>query len=581
MDNVLEEKSLTHDQIKALKLSLYMTLKQLYDKWICTYNRDRFRLMSPEDEIKVVVDKYNGNSSPTYAETMSEFNNFAFVDSFYNYIGDKMLINPSKVYNIVKDAAYGSTVELDTTTGNYKGNIGVMEYISDICRDSNLLLLTLPVYNNYYSGETVKDMFIPQPEKSMTVGEGSTYLIIRVPQFSSMPNYSGSYKSDSFDIAGVDGKINKESVHSLFKGGSSDGMVIPAFGVTFAKQNQSFFKSIKVDMNMPKQTDFSIANTQALARINVNGSSIEPHTIAQDVYSVFSNYAYQCTVEMLGCMNIMVGMYFQLNNIPMFRGAYMIIKVEHRITNGDMTTVFTGIRISKNVLPYAETVFSFAPMYNELIKNYEELCPEEDGGKVKNNSIKETVIKPKSEVFKYKYYSTANMVKTTDGSTPYFKIDGDGPDIPYGKRKLKRNETYRIGDELLEMSKIVVLSCINKGYKGIEVSYDDISDFFEGNHTKYGFREFSIDDDNISKVIGNLETGVIVRYSIVNPKIDETKEYFAIWNGNNWVGNYIYDEFFPHNEEIWKLKGGIVKVYMYNDDDFEKSELFKKKIGDV
>jgi hypothetical protein len=37
-------------------------------------------------------------------------------------------------------------------------------------------------------------------------------------------------------------------------------------------------------------------------------------------------------------------MYFQLNNIPMFHGAYMIINATHKITPNHMTTTFKGVR---------------------------------------------------------------------------------------------------------------------------------------------------------------------------------------------------------------------------------------------
>jgi hypothetical protein len=43
--------------------------------------------------------------------------------------------------------------------------------------------------------------------------------------------------------------------------------------------------------------------------------------------------------------------YFQLSNIPMFNGAYMILSVEHDISNNSMTTSFTGVKIHKYPLP--------------------------------------------------------------------------------------------------------------------------------------------------------------------------------------------------------------------------------------
>ena len=54
---------------------------------------------------------------------------------------------------------------------------------------------------------------------------------------------------------------------------------------------------------------------------------------------------------MMGNAQIMPLTYFQLNNIPLFRGTYLIIKIEHHIKAGDMTTVFTGVRMSKYDMP--------------------------------------------------------------------------------------------------------------------------------------------------------------------------------------------------------------------------------------
>jgi hypothetical protein len=52
-------------------------------------------------------------------------------------------------------------------------------------------------------------------------------------------------------------------------------------------------------------------------------------------------------------------MYFQLNNMPMFRGIYTIIKVSHKITPHNMTTTFTGnrIRAVKSPLIPNETIY--------------------------------------------------------------------------------------------------------------------------------------------------------------------------------------------------------------------------------
>jgi hypothetical protein len=87
----------------------------------------------------------------------------------------------------------------------------------------------------------------------------------------------------------------------------------------------------------------------------------------QTLYPVYANRSYNCTVEMMGCMNITPLMYFQLNNLPMFKGAYMIINVSHKITANDFITTFTGVRVSKYKIPINKQVLNISkiPIFNE------------------------------------------------------------------------------------------------------------------------------------------------------------------------------------------------------------------------
>lgn len=591
----------THDQIRSLKLSLYMSLKNLYDKWICTYTRDSFRLQSPEMERKAVEhkhlnrslsDKGTQNDVKVKESLVTEFNNFVFVDCFYNNIGDKLLVNPKHIFNIVKDASYGSTTDIDNSTGTYKGLIGTIQFMSKICEMSRTLLLTLPVYNNYYDAETISNIFKPMTFDN--IRRGSTYVIMYTPQYSGKPNFNDFYKSDNIDIAGVDGNMNKEVVTSLFGNKDDDVMMVPAFGVTYARQNQSYFKKIKVNMNSPKQTDFSIANTMTLALKNVNGSTIEPHTIAQDAFAVFANHTYNCVVEMLGCMNIMPGMYFQLNNIPMFRGAYMVIKVEHSVECGNMTTRFTGIRIAKNLLPYADTVFAFSEAFNDLVSDYDKLCPPEDKVKerekieAEKQKLRSERQQLKSQEYKYKYYSTAKMVETTVGSTPYFNVDtpGNSAKLPYTNGfsgTLERNTNYEISDKYAHLvfnyAKHAVLSFISRGYTAFDVTYDKIHDFFDGdNSKKYGFKKFTIKstEENMKSFTSNLEIGTVISYEVLHKRNNEIKRHYAVWNGSDWVYECKSDKIFPFDTKTWAGKNDFIDVYMYNDKLFESTEIFKK-----
>ena len=43
--------------------------------------------------------------------------------------------------------------------------------------------------------------------------------------------------------------------------------------------------------------------------------------------------------------------YFQLENIPLFAGAYVVLGVEHNITPNKMTTTFYGTKIQRYPMP--------------------------------------------------------------------------------------------------------------------------------------------------------------------------------------------------------------------------------------
>jgi hypothetical protein len=130
---------------------------------------------------------------------------------------------------------------------------------------------------------------------------------------------------------------------------------IPAFGVTFAKQNQQYFKNVSLNSSNPNTTDASIGALQNIVENANKKSSIG--SIGQDLYNLYSSYSFSCDVEMMGCPQIQPMMYFQLNGIPMWGGAYLIFKIKHNIRPGKMITNFTGMRMSAIDPKLIETPF--------------------------------------------------------------------------------------------------------------------------------------------------------------------------------------------------------------------------------
>lgn len=351
--------------------SLYYTLKNLYDRWISTYSENQFHLNSPEQEEADKRKRFVGTDDANGATDNgieSEFNSFLYVDKFYNDISKKFIFNPTKFGNLLE-------MELDAST-----NHSVISFISEFCKNNKLLFRCLPVRNSLYNLETIMDMFTPMSPYSgknrMGLGVGNTYLIMYTYEPSHKlalindQKEGVGYKNDSFDIADVTGKITDEAKKLL--NGSYDPdelrLNVCAFGVTPNAQNQSYFTKVSVGMDNPRVTEQVIKNTIELASMAKKGGVSAGNGNGQDIYSVYSNRSYDCRVDMLGCMNIMPMMYFQLNNLPMFRGAYMITSVEHNIQNNTMTTSFVGQRQSKYLIPLDTDIFNIAGL-SEIVSN--------------------------------------------------------------------------------------------------------------------------------------------------------------------------------------------------------------------
>ena len=349
------------------KEEFYYRLKELYDRWLCSFNENRFKLYSPEKDKNISKRKNNGENP----KEITEFNSFVFRDSAFRDIGDKCMIDPGTLYELLTSQIGGTE----------RKNRSLLEFITDIAYKNRLQFLALPVLNNLYDKDGIVEIFSPHTIYDGTHREsrgiGNTYVLLYPGEPSKTSNASKEnkngvgYRDDGYDLADSLGKITDEAI-STIKG---DGDNITAFGVTFGKQNQMYFTSISPSMDTPRQTDYAIANTFRLAESGSNGNTTSPVTVGQNMFSVFSNRSYDCTVDMLGCANIMPLMYFQLNNIPMFKGAYMIYKVEHHITANKMTTRFVGQRQSKYTIAFKSDCINLLSLYERINNVAEEELP--------------------------------------------------------------------------------------------------------------------------------------------------------------------------------------------------------------
>lgn len=341
-------------------LAIYLYCKNIWEKWLMPLSRDE--LDTNEDDGSKQYNKHF-DVSVFFEE------NFKFIDSYYNNIGNLLKIN------------------LDKLLRNYEGRIedsSLFSFISDIVSEHRCLFVGLPDFvdlglgvNGNSSDEAVKNMenlFKPLPFNQMEAPRlnNNFVVIYTYPPAKQLPD-SAMYSYDGFDIYsqqdgdipsafkinGVKEKITEQNAVRIYNqyGITETGYNIPSFGVSFAKQNNHLFKNFNISMDNPMETEQSIKTLWHVAEL-AQSNDRKVCFYGQDVYNIFSNYSYQIEVEMMGNAQIQPLMYFQLLNIPMWRGAYMIFNVTHTMTPGNMVTKFKGMKMSKNPVPIVSKYWS-------------------------------------------------------------------------------------------------------------------------------------------------------------------------------------------------------------------------------
>jgi hypothetical protein len=340
-----------------LRLSTYMTLKSLYDKWICASlkGENSWKVNTRSQFSSKISEVSTRNSSAKNTDSgLYELDSFIYMDSLYRDISHRLRVNLSKVSDWLTRILPSTNVNISEFQMNYNSK-SLYEFLTEVAQDCGGYILAIPQRFMFNNAEDIKTVFKPIPSCEHWDDNSYTYMFL----YNYKPSeHLGNGNSSDMDMNGWspngDGYdlTNSEIVGELYCS-DNGGFGVPAFGVTFGKQNQSYFKDIKLSTGQFGVTE---AGLNATFQIAAKGSeTIRQTTLyGQDIYKVYANNAYECTVEMMGDMQIFPPMLFQLNNIPMWKGAYMIKKVTHVITPGDATTTIVGVRQNKYLVPFAE-----------------------------------------------------------------------------------------------------------------------------------------------------------------------------------------------------------------------------------
>lgn len=341
------------DEDKNVLLSIYTYCKNIWDNWLSPMSgasvSSNPNNIKSDNKIELYEQHYNvGNF----------FKKFKFIDAYYNDISTKMKLNLDVLYQ--------------SYTGRSKEG-SLLTFIGDIVSKHHCLFVPLPdfvdlglTHNRNDGIAKMIDMFKPMPYNAMGAPqlENNFVVMYTYPPASKLP-YEFTYRDDGFDI------YSTEVVPDWFKSANRDeldgneeptkyGYNVPSFCVAFAKQNNHLFKEFNLSMENPVETEYSIKTLVNTAEI-AKGGGRQVAFRGQDIYNIFTNYSYIVEIEMMGDAQIQPLMYFQLMNIPMWRGAYMIFNVTHNMTPGNMSTRFKAMKLSKNPVPFVSKWWSFIP----------------------------------------------------------------------------------------------------------------------------------------------------------------------------------------------------------------------------
>lgn len=307
-----------------MRMELYRYLKQVYDKWIPSATESTWNF-------KNFFDDEGGTGDYK----------FYFIDSYYNKIGDKLLINPAKL-----------TERLDASRTFSDINSSVYSLLGWVYGDNRCMFKCIQNFADFSNGKGIYDMFKPLPYSTAFSNkrQGSDFVIVYTYEPSKYLDLSSSeYTNDGFMLNDL------ERTPLAVKSRSKVEYKIPAFGVTYGRQYQSYFKNITLDTKNAIQTQQAIFAKHAILQGKTSNNKFGVN--GQDLFDIYTTQSYTCTVEMMGCAWIQPMMYFVLLNVPMFRGSYMIMKVNHKITPGNMSTTFTGCRMGNCANKFVQDIF--------------------------------------------------------------------------------------------------------------------------------------------------------------------------------------------------------------------------------
>ena len=351
-DKVLEQEIFGTDDEALIKFQLYKTCKNLYDKWIGGAQDDNviFQCGSRNSLDQKIANHYRGTGGGGDVP-LRLIDSFRFVTRSFKDIGSDLLINPLPVSEFLMN----------------NPNSSFYDAVTSLLSANNFDFIPLPNYINYNDPETLGTIFEPMPSYQETISNttcGPTFVCVYIGETSThLDVANSSYPTDGFDVkCNADGNMMPLPLDFSLTADTHENN-IAVFAVNYSQQNQNIFKDITLDQSEFSETAESL---QIVDEISKKGAENHKTFGGQNMYNVYSVRSYKAEVEMMGNAMIQPMMLFQLNNIPMFHGAYMIVHVKHSIKPNYMSTHFSGVKIRGPLTPLIDTTDLFMSLLGSL-----------------------------------------------------------------------------------------------------------------------------------------------------------------------------------------------------------------------
>ena len=328
--------------------------------------------------------------------------------------------------------------------------------------------------------------------------------------FSSLPssyedNITNDENSDSFSLYNIYGNnINPSTkLPSDFQKLTKNNPVT-AFRFSFGQQNQLVFNNISLSTSEFVNTDQSIRAADSIISRTANSN---PLPKGQSLLTVYKNQSYTLSSTInYGNMSIQPTQYLQLDNVPIFNGAYMIFEVEHSIgVNEAVETKFKAYRMSryinKIITDYAfeffdiDTSINNTSLSNSLdtlkLSEHLTLTSAIRSGKAKKLGISnyptdihlqnlkllaEKIYEPvyayfKNDIFISSGYRCPELNEENDGSDTSQHLTGEAFDLDSKIITIKNKDIFNYIKDNLEFDQLIWETGYNENPNWVHVSY--------------------------------------------------------------------------------------------------------------